>query len=330
MTRKIRASFGLLLTVVLLALSVSAFAAVPTVTSEIPVNVYPGEPQTIFNIQYNGSAYDWLVTRDDNGIIGPVIDRTGPIAVETLFGQNEASSVAVPWNYLYDGDFIADDIGYPHMLTVWSEGIASTVVNFYVNYMSELGFDQVSFISQFDETVGLPEAPKPVYYDHNTVCSFGPHFRNVSPDLTDKWYMFTPIDLSKDGTQAFELVGGNVYIIGKAAVTVEGDKVTVTYEYFNDDVWHRGDFFTIFPDYDSITTVNPDEIEKGYTFGEPISIEKDLNGDKEVILFIRNVATFRDDNPAIVRFWENIKWRKELRESMLAFIGKAPQEEAAK
>ncbi|MBN1777051.1 MAG: hypothetical protein JW811_02925 [Clostridiales bacterium] len=158
------------------------------------------------------------------------------------------------------------------------------------------------------------------YYSHNTVCSFGPHFRDVSPELTDKWYMFTPVDLSRDGTQTYPLVGGGAYIIGQVNIYVSGDNVTVLYQYFNDDIWDEQQFFTIFPDYGSITTVTPEEIEPLFSYGQPISIAYDLSGDTNVILFVRNVVTFRDDNPKIVRFWENIPEYKTQREQMLDLL----------
>jgi hypothetical protein len=334
MKRKFQAVVGFLTVAVLLLSSVSALAASPAITSYIPQNVYQDDPRTIFTIEYRGTSYDWRVTRTDEGVSGPVIDRTGgpESGMETLYGTNETGNVSVPWNYLYDGDFVSDAIGYPHTLTVSAGGIPSTIVEFYVNWMVESGFDQVSFVSWYDATVGdeppigTPiEQADPIYYTNNTVCSFGPHFRNVSPALTDKWYMFTPIDLSKDGTQTYDLVGGNMYIIGKVSVTVSGDSVTVDYKYFNDDVWKRGDFFTFFADYDSITTVDPEKISTEYSYGKPISIAGDLKGDKDVILFVRNIATFSDDNPSIKRLWENRSCYKKLQEAMLQMIGKGTE-----
>jgi hypothetical protein len=331
MKNKLQVVIGFLTVVMLLLSSVTALAAPPAVTAYIPQNVYLDNPRTIFTIEYEGTSYDWRVTRTDNGVSGPVIDRTGGPNddMETLYGANVTGTVNVPWDYLYDGDFVPDTVGFPHTLTVSAGGIPSTIVEFYINWMVDSSFDQVSFVSWYDATIGdkppigTPiDQVAPIYYSYNTVCSFGPHFRNVSPDLTDKWYMFTPIDLSKDGTQTYDLVGGNIYIIGKVMVTVSGDSVTVDYKYFNDDVWKRGDFFTFFADYDSITTVDPEEISTKYSYGEPISIAGDLKGDKDVLLFVRNIATFSNDNPSIKRFRENVSWYKELRESMLKMIGK--------
>ena len=159
------------------------------------------------------------------------------------------------------------------------------------------------------------------YYTHNTVCTFGPHFRDVSPALTDKWYMFTPVDLSQDGLQTHILVGGGAYIIGQVNIYVSGDNVTVLHQYVNDAITAEQAFFTFFPDYGSITTVTPEEIDTPFAFGKPISISGDLNGDTTVILFVRNVVTFRDDNPDIIRFYENKPEYKTQRERMLELLG---------
>lgn len=158
------------------------------------------------------------------------------------------------------------------------------------------------------------------YYPHNTVCTFGPHFRDVSPELTDKWYMFTPVDLSQDGMQTHILVGGGAYIIGYLNIYVSGDSVTVYYQYFNDGIQAEQEFFTFFHDYASITTVTPEEIDPLFSYGTPISIANDLNGDTTLILFARNVVTFRNDNPLIIRFWENTPDFKAQREQMLTLL----------
>ena len=160
-----------------------------------------------------------------------------------------------------------------------------------------------------------------ITYSHNTVCSFGPHFRNVSPELTDKWYMFTALDLSQDGTQVYEVVGGNAYVIGCVAIDVQGDNVTVTYDYAP-GVWGYEEFFTFFHDYDDVTTVNSSEIEDKYEYAKTYSIANDLQGDTSVLLFMCNIATFKSDNKAITFFYENIDERKALRQAMLDMIGK--------
>lgn len=167
---------------------------------------------------------------------------------------------------------------------------------------------------------------KYTWYPNNTVCSFGPQFRDVNPSLTDLWYMFTPIDLSKDGMQTFELIGGNTYVLGTVNVIVSGDKVTVNYNTAKGKYGHiyvKSEYLNFFPDLASVNTVLPEEIGEGYSFGKEISISKDLKGDTNVLMFIRNVATFRDyvtDDAKLRRYYKNYPSRKVLRDKMLAMM----------
>ena len=162
-----------------------------------------------------------------------------------------------------------------------------------------------------------------VWYPNNTVCSFGPQFRDIDPNLTKLWYMFTPIDLSRDGTQTFELIGGNVYVLGHVFVTVNGDSVTVTYETVKGKYGHiymKSEYLNFFKDLASVTTVVPEEIGEGFKFGQTISIQNDLDGDTNVLMFVRNVATFRnfvDHDTLLRRYYKNHPSRVKLREAML-------------
>lgn len=162
-------------------------------------------------------------------------------------------------------------------------------------------------------------------YRNNTVCTFGIHLRDIMPKLTDKWYTVTPIDLSKNGTQSFELIASNMWIIGQVNVTVDGDSVLIDRDIILEGIGRTkilSEYLNIFPDLNSIT---PEALEddglygKGYSFGEPISIEKDLGGDTNVLLYVRNVATFHprvSDTRFLERMWENLPHRINQRNAM--------------
>lgn len=168
-------------------------------------------------------------------------------------------------------------------------------------------------------------AERAVWYPDNTACSFGPQFREMRPELTDKWYMFTPLDLSRQGTVELEYIAGNVYVIGKVFVHVSGDTVTVTYENFYEEkggnTTTEKEFFTFLPDLASVREVEPEKMEEaGFAFGRPVSISNDLGGDTKVLLFIRNRTDYRDyvtDSIKLERFWINLPVRRELRRSMI-------------
>ena len=171
---------------------------------------------------------------------------------------------------------------------------------------------------------------KATWYPNNTACSFGPAFRDVKPALTDKWYLFTPIDLSIQGRQEFEYIASNKYVIGKVYVDVYGDQVVVTYHNFYEDQYGKtetlDEFFTFFHDLRSVKQVEPEYMDDdGYRYGWPISIENDLEGDTNVLLFIRNRVTYCDyvtSTRKLTRFWPNLTERKELREKMKLMMNK--------
>ena len=94
--------------------------------------------------------------------------------------------------------------------------------------------------------------PKEKEYYKNSVCSFGPQFKDVSARLTDDWYMFTPLDLSRDGVQKYDLIGGNMYVIGEITVTVKDGAVTVDYVYADRSIQAGREYFTFFADIDSV------------------------------------------------------------------------------
>ena len=175
---------------------------------------------------------------------------------------------------------------------------------------------------------GTVTVEKGTWYPDNTACSFGPAFRDVRPGLTDQWYLFTPIDLTRQGRQTFEYVASNLYLIGEVYVDVYGDTVRVTYHNFYEDQGGNTEtlteFFTFFHDLKSVTNVNPETMgDPGYRFGQSISIEGDLDGDTNVLSFVRNRVTYRDyvtNSRKLTRFWPNLKERKDLRDQMLAMM----------
>ncbi len=161
-------------------------------------------------------------------------------------------------------------------------------------------------------------------YTHNNIRSFGPRFKDIAPEMTKKWYRFTPVDLSQDGTQTFDMISGDHYVIGKVKVTVKGDTVKVTYKYNMDEIWDwKGyKFYTFFSDFDSVNEVEPEKITNRFEYGKEYSIEKDLNGDTDVLLYLCNKATHNRNEDKLIIFRETYKPYVKLRDAMLERIEK--------
>lgn len=162
--------------------------------------------------------------------------------------------------------------------------------------------------------------PKEKIYYNNTVCAFGPQFREVDANLTRAWYMFTPIDLSEEGEQRFDLIGGGMYVIGSVTVTVRDGEVTVDYEYNSRDVEAGREYFTFFRDFDSVTREDLNRLPKSFSYGKSYSIEEKLDGDTDVILFVCNTATFEKTDRGVWRYYETNEDRVEMRNAMLDMI----------
>lgn len=162
-------------------------------------------------------------------------------------------------------------------------------------YKDTLYFAQIMYVNKDTQEISFVQWHNPIY-PRNTVTSFGPQFRVLTPDLTKEWYMFTPIDLTVQGRQSFELVGGNMYNVGEVHVDVNGDNVTVTYQTHyageTDKVEIISEYLNFFTAYNTITTVNPEELPSQFAYGVPFSIANNLGGDTNVLMFVRNVETW--------------------------------------
>lgn len=173
-----------------------------------------------------------------------------------------------------------------------------------------------------------------VRYRNNTATAFGPHFRDTTPELTKLWYMYTPLDLTRQGRQTYELVGSNMYVIGEVYVDVYGDTVTVTYHNFYDGkggtTKTTKEYLGIFGSYSDVVLpsdtplksyVNPDS---RFQFGVPFSIQYDLKGDTRVLMLVRNVVDYwlfpRPNDAQLRRFYENSSENSALRSSMMAIM----------
>ena len=177
------------------------------------------------------------------------------------------------------------------------------------------------------ETINTYKQVYNSYYPNNTVSSFGPHFRDVTPDLTDLWYMFTPIDLSLQGRQTFVLAASNMYEVGWVHVDVQGDGVIVTYEMMHEDepgftTETLSEFLTFYNEYADVGIAEPEDMPgpSAFAFGRPFSISYDLGGDTNVLMFVRNRITyfqFPAPKSEYIRFWENKDEYETRREGML-------------
>ena len=165
--------------------------------------------------------------------------------------------------------------------------------------------------------VVTPEPPEKTTYYHMSVCSQGIRFRDLENPVTNKWYMFTPIDLSVDGEQTFDLIAGNKHKIGTVTVVVKEGAVTVSYELNkHSDIKVIEEFMTILPSLAEVAELDF-AVLTNYAYDEAISIQDQLGGDTKVLLFICNqvvyeegsfgIQDFDDEAKAYIEFVEALK-----------------------
>lgn len=156
-------------------------------------------------------------------------------------------------------------------------------------------------------------APNRRYYNM-TVSSIGPRFKDIS-ELTDKWHMFSVVDLSKDGVQTLDLIAGDVHKIGTVTLTVANGTVTVDYDLNAYPITEKAKFFTFFNDLKAIETIDTKELE-GYEFGEAITLGEDTN----LILYVRMDVVYASDAKNVKKFYENSEEYTKLVEDMLKLM----------
>ncbi len=136
------------------------------------------------------------------------------------------------------------------------------------------------------------------------MTSEGPLFLSFRAKLTEKLYMFTPMDLSLDGEYRYPLIGSSRQVVGEAKVVVQNGMTIVTYEVISGvDVDEEDEFFTFFPDILSVPSVEPSELQDvKLKFGYPYSIATWLNSDSKVLLYINCPVSYKTSLSGLLPF----------------------------
>lgn len=258
-----------------------------------------------------------LVTKanEDGAIVYSLTDvkRKTVIYTETRAAQ---AGQEISWPVLYDDTDLTRSGAIKQMRASFVQNNKTYSMTLYYTYSSGGEAGPAVTVEQGE------------WYGNNTACSEGIAFRDIRPNLTQKWYHFTPVDLSVPGRQVFDYVASNMYVIGQVYLDVTEDTVTVSYKnYYADQGGNtetQSEFFTFFHDLSSVRYVEPEDLqEQALPFNVPLSIEEDLDGDTSVLLFVRNRVTYCDyvlSNKKLTRFWPNEKERKDAREALETMV----------
>lgn len=134
------------------------------------------------------------------------------------------------------------------------------------------------------------------------ICSMGLYFRELKPQLTDEWFLFTPIELNKDGIQVYPLIASNAYEAGELTLTIENGQLLAEYHVLN-GITVNDEFLTFFPNLSSVTTVDVQMLQgQELPFNQPIDIAATFGQDAKVILYMNNAVSFSDTLPGLKSF----------------------------
>lgn len=132
---------------------------------------------------------------------------------------------------------------------------------------------------------------------NNTLCAFGPRLRdtNLYPYNTDAWYMFTPFDASKEGTQTFELVASNTYIVGTVTLTIRDGNLKIDYTIADTARFKvTEEFFTVLNRITDLTQYEPEQLtDLRLGKGETINLEEKFGDDTSLVLYFCSRCDFR-------------------------------------
>lgn len=290
-------------------------AAIPTLADSKPLSISFTGAVTLSAGESAAVLKTTVHSTQSGTIVYTLTDTANKATVysNTVYGASAGQEIT--WTVPYNDAGLSNGKPVKRMKASFTMDEKTYTYNIYYNYAKKDGNAQIT-------------VEKATWYPNNTACSFGPQFREVRPSLTDKWYMFTPVDLTRQGRQEFDYVASNLYVIGKVYVDVSGDSVVVSYENYyaekGGNTETLSEYFTIFPDLQSVTNVEPETMEDlGFRFGQPISIQNDLDGDTNVLLFVRNRVTYSDyvtTGHKLTRFWINHPDRVAARNAMLAMM----------
>lgn len=288
----------------LMLLSSTAMAAAPQIEAELPIEVDYETSREWMHIKYNGSAYKWTSVWVENDEY--MYDNSGEENEDVdLYHHFYSYTNLTEWHHENPGKT------KPCLIFVSGEDFDVIKFDFFRTYYDEddrqyvrLTADGGTPLSELVELIVDEDGNIVVRekdYMHNNIRSFGPRFSDVYSDLTNEWYRFTALDLSEDGKQCYYMISGDHYIVGQVEITVNGDAVKVDYKYYSEEIWDWKDYryFTIFNDLESVTSVEPDAIEKKMEYGVEYSIANDLGGDTDVLLYMCNKATHTSNQSAL-------------------------------
>ena len=129
------------------------------------------------------------------------------------------------------------------------------------------------------------EDTSPTRLKNNTVCAEGIRLRDAG--ISDQWYMYTPVDLSRNGSLTLELVASNLFYVGTVNLLVQDGTVTVSYFIPGGAAEVTLPFYTLVPDIAALPSFEPEELAAEYALplDTPLPLEEYFPGQETLDFF---------------------------------------------
>ena len=150
--------------------------------------------------------------------------------------------------------------------------------------------------------------PTPAIWVNNTACSEGLRARDLFPELGNKWYMLTPIDLSVEGEQTYRLIASNSRVIGEVSLNISGNSVLVSYRLDAVGAVIHEERLSLLDKLDKgslkayLDNLEQPAKDEAFRFNEPISIENDLKGNTSQVLAILLRLDYLHQGPGVLGY----------------------------
>lgn len=151
---------------------------------------------------------------------------------------------------------------------------------------------------------------------NGTLCGFGFRLRdsNLYPYSTDKWYMYTPFDASKEGTQTFEVVLSDSYIPGTITVTVSNGYLTVHEPTIKGGKMdYELKFFTVLGNISELSMFEPEQLmDKNMQFEYPYDMTEIFGEDRNLVLYLCSRVSAKWDDR-----WTYLQYNSKAHQAVL-------------
>ena len=127
----------------------------------------------------------------------------------------------------------------------------------------------------------------------NSACTVGLRLGEQNPALSDTWIMGTMLDLDAlraQGSVSVSLCASNQYLIGQAAISVQGDRLRVDLSFADAAaVDLQACAVYLFPSVSGLTSLNPAQIaQPAYAPGQEI----DITGQRSALLYLPCIVSY--------------------------------------